>query len=421
MKHLITSITIILFTSILFAQSLGSPPKVTNVEMEQIGGKVYVTYNLHIETNPVPCHVTLVISGDGEGEIFNIHASPDFLEGDVGDNVSVGTSKQILWDIYRQAQDFGPQGIDGQETYRARIIARRGDEWKNVQGTIDSGVTFDPGGYEYFNPGASGGSNYDVFLNDFMISRHEVTQAEFFAVMGMNPGSHNSEDGDALHHPINNVSWFDAIEYCNHRSIQEGLIPAYGYDDGIDYGTNPDDWPFGWNMSSENHTNISCDWDADGYSLPTEMQREFAARGGVPAATALPPTFNDTYAGTNIDGTGSGELGDYAWYVYNAGWELPDSVDDSDFGTHPVGTKLPNDLGLYDMSGNVANWVWDIWDSYPSGSYTDPTGPSSGTNRVSRGGNWFHYAPSSTVSVRVYSVGIYAVETLGFRITRNSP
>jgi len=395
--------------------------------MEQIDSKVYVTYDLAIDTNPVHCHVTLVISGD-EGTTFNLYASPYYLEGDIGDNVEVGIGKQIIWDIHQQAQELGTQGIDGEETYRARVIARRNDPDPNdpdapagfiyVQGT--DGVTFSPGGLGYFNPGGSGGENYNVSLSDFYFSRFEVTQAEYLAVMGINPGSHNSEDGNPLNHPITNVSWFNAIEYCNRRSLQEGLIPAYSYDEGTDYGSNPDDWPVGWNTNDANHTNVSFNWSANGYRLPTEMQREFAARGGVPAQNA--GTFNDTYPGTNVAGTGPGQLGDYAWYIANAGPDLPGGSGHPDYGTHPVGTKLPNELGLYDMSGSVFNRVWDIWSSfYPSGSVTDPTGPVSGVHRVGRGGCWMHSSFYCTVSFRVDAPPTLAPSIGGCRVSRIVP
>ncbi len=280
-----------------------------------------------------------------------------------------------------------------------------------VQGT--AGVTFSPGGYGYFTPGGS----YNVSLSSFYISRFAVTQAKYLAVMGVNPGGSNSSIGDPLDHPINNVSWFNAIEYCNRLSMMEGLTPTYSYSTN---GTNPDNWPPGWNTSNANHTNVSCNWSANGYRLPTEMEREFAARGGVPAQNA--GTFNNTYAGTNVDGTGPGQLGDYAWYRANAGWDLPGGSSHPDYGTHPVGTKLPNELGLYDMSGNVWNWGWDIWSSsYPSGFFTDPTGPVSGSYRVARGGSWYSYAIDCTVSDRNLSNPTSTYGYLGFRVCRVSP
>ena len=285
-----------------------------------------------------------------------------------------------------------------------------------IQGT--EGVTFDPGGLGYFNPVNWNGTptNYYVSLSSYYIGKYAVTQAEYLAVMGINPGSHNSQHGDPLDHPINNVSWFKTIEYCNRLSMMEDLTPVYSYST---YGTNPDDWPPGWNTVVANHTNITCDWDANGYRLPTEMEWEFAARGGVTAQNA--ETFSYTYAGTDVAGTGPGQLGDYAWYSANAGNPLPGGSSHPDYGVHPVGTKLSNELGLYDMSGNLFDWVWDIYSGYPTGSYTNPTGPVSGTKRNYRGGSWNNTAFFCTISLRDQ---FYATDTLyfiGFRVCKNAP
>ncbi|MBW6515421.1 MAG: chitobiase/beta-hexosaminidase C-terminal domain-containing protein [Candidatus Cloacimonetes bacterium] len=269
-----------------------------------------------------------------------------------------------------------------------------------VQGT--AGVTFSPGGFGYFNPGDTGGGSYNVSLSDFYIGTYEVTQAEYSSVMaGIHDPNWTRQYGLGDNYPAYKVSWFNAIEYCNRLSMMEGLTPAYSYST---YGTNPANWPAGWNTSDANHTNVSCNWSANGYRLPTEMEREYAARGGVPAQNA--GTFNSTYAGTNLES----QLVNYAWYDANSGGT-----------THPVGTKLPNELRLYDMSGNVWNWVWDIWDSYPSGSYINPTGATSGSFRVRRGGGWSDRVSYCTVSHRAVSVPSSKSYDSGFRVCRISP
>ncbi len=175
-----------------------------------------------------------------------------------------------------------------------------------------------------------------VSVSSFLIGKHPVTQREWQDVMGSNPSFFK---GDEL--PVESVTWYDAIEYCNKRSIKEGLKPCY----------------------SRVKKNIICDWSANGYRLPTEAEWEFAARGGN-------QSNGYSYSGSN-------DLDSVAWYQSN-----------SNGITHRVGTKSPNELGIYDMSGNVWEWCWDWCDNYASASQNDPKGATSGISRVLRGGSW---------------------------------
>jgi formylglycine-generating enzyme required for sulfatase activity len=228
-----------------------------------------------------------------------------------------------------------------------------------------------------------------VTLSSFYIDKYEVTQASYQTVMGTNPSWFSGNPN----RPVERVSWFKAIEYCNRRSMQEGLTPAYSYGS---YGTNPSNWPSGWNTSYTNHTNVSCNWSADGYRLPTEMEWMFAAKGGNQSQ-------GYTYSGSNT-------IGDVAWYSSN-----------SSIRTWNVGLKDSNELGTFDMSGNVCEWVWDIYGTYPSGNQTNPTGPVSGSNRVFRGGGWGFEDDSCTVSGRAGDNATYGSAEIGFRCLRVSP
>lgn len=243
-----------------------------------------------------------------------------------------------------------------------------------------------------FNNGTS-----NVTVSSFYMDKYELTQSGYQAVMGSNPSSFTS-GAEALNRPVEGVSWFNAIEYCNRRSMQEGLTPCYSYSS---YGTDPSTWPAGWNGDYNNHTNVSCNWSADGYRLPTEMEWMFAAKGGTQSQ-------GYTYSGSNT-------IGNVAWYKvnsYDVGSNHPD------YGTHTVGTKAANELGLYDMSGNVWEWVWDIYDNYPSGSQNDPTGAVSGVSRVRRGGSWNYYASNCAVSYRDYYYATISSSNVGFRCVR---
>ena len=241
----------------------------------------------------------------------------------------------------------------------------------------------------YVSGGTFHNGTSNVTVSSFYIGKYELTQAEYAAVMGTNP----SFLAGNPNHPVEQVSWFNAIEYCNRRSIMEGLTPCYSYDT---YGSNPDSWPSGWNSNDENHTNISCDWTANGYRLPTEMEWMFAAKGGNQSQ-------GYTYSGSN-------NIGDVAWYSGNSGST-----------THAVGTKAPNELGIYDMTGNVWEWCWDIDGYYPDDAQTDPHGASSGSFRMSRGGSWSDYAYVCVISDRSMNEATDEYVNLGFRVCRNAP
>jgi formylglycine-generating enzyme required for sulfatase activity len=221
---------------------------------------------------------------------------------------------------------------------------------------------------------------HSVTVKSFYLGKYEVTQKEWTEVMGttirqqwtMAGISGNPTRGTGDNYPIYCVSWVEAVEYCNRRSIKEKLTPAY----------------------RRSGNSIICDFNAGGYRLPTEAEWEYAATGGNKA----PMMFE--YAGGN-------SAGSVAWYDNNSGGS-----------PRPVGAKQPNSLGLYDMSGNVWEWCWDWYGNYSSGSQTDPAGASSGSFRVIRGGCWY----SSARSVRSANRSIYTPSSrstyLGFRVLR---
>jgi formylglycine-generating enzyme required for sulfatase activity len=212
---------------------------------------------------------------------------------------------------------------------------------------------------------------HTVTVKSFYMGRTEVTQKEWREVMGNNP---SNSRGDNL--PVENISWYEAIEDCNKLSLKEGLTPAY--------------------RGSGN--NIICDFNAPTYRLPTEAEWEYAAKGG-----------NKDYI--SYEYSGGDSIDSVAWYSGNSSRK-----------THPVGTKQPNSLGLYDMSGNVSEYCWDWYGSYGGGNQSNPVGPAGpaswGAYRVLRGGSWFDDAADTRSAARSISTPSGRSYGRGFRVVR---
>jgi formylglycine-generating enzyme required for sulfatase activity len=219
---------------------------------------------------------------------------------------------------------------------------------------------------------------HEVTLDSFYMDVTEVTQGDYEKLMRVNPSSFKGE----LNRPVEYVTWFDAVLYCNARSKRDGLDSVYSYT-SIDGRAG--------NGCTELE-GLEEDFSRNGYRLPTEAEWEYACRAG---------TKTHYYWGDGI-------VGDYCWYKENSKNE-----------THPVGGKKPNAWGLNDMSGNVWEWCNDWYGSYSATSETtNPTGPTSGRYRVLRGGSWhvnFDYLRSAA---RNYNDTHYRYGNLGFRCVR---
>ena len=244
-----------------------------------------------------------------------------------------------------------------------------------------------------------------VTIADMYVSDHEVTQAEYetYCKYGSSSPSDNYGVGD--NYLAYYVSWYDAVVYCNLRSIAEKLTPAYKIEDE----TDPSKWTgivSGETDGATKYCGPSSDnstWDAltydstaDGYRLPTEAEWEYIVRGG-----------NGGISETQYTYSGSDTIGDVAWYKEN-----------SDSKTHEVKTKAANSLGVYDMSGNVYEWCYDWYGDISSS--TGASGASSGFYRVDRGGSWSYSASYCTVAYRYFYFPYDRYSYFGFRVVRSS-
>ena len=220
---------------------------------------------------------------------------------------------------------------------------------------------------------------HQVKVSDFYMGEHEVTQEEWQKVMGTYPSKFK---GDNL--PVENVSWYDAIDYCNKMSENEDLTPAY----------------------TVIGKSVTWNREANGYRLPTEAEWEYACK----AKIMTPSPFS---TGDNITTGQANYNGNYP-YNNNAKGEYREK-------TTPVRSFAPNELGLYDMHGNVWEWCWDWYGDYSSSPQTDPEGASSGSHRVLRGGGWVAEAQFLRSAYRgKRDPSDLGGSDIGFRLVRSS-
>ena len=217
---------------------------------------------------------------------------------------------------------------------------------------------------------------HETTVSPFRLSAYETTQALWREIMVTNPARFR---GDKL--PVDSVSWIDAVRFCNVLSERDGLETAYEIrgNDAV------------WRR------------EANGYRLPTEAEWEFAARGGVRGAISGEPLRKVLYAGGS-------DADKVAWYDRNSAKT-----------SHETGIKLANELGLFDMSGNVWEWCWDWYGDYPRTAVKDPEGAIKGAGqKVLRGGAWFTPINLLRVTYRYWNAPTFKVNSVGFRLAQNA-
>jgi formylglycine-generating enzyme len=263
--------------------------------------------------------------------------------------------------------NFG--GLSNNTTYSWRVDVRdskgattTGSQWSFItkSGPIFPGMVAVPGG------GFPTGTAF-VPMEGFKIDKFEVTYELWTEVRAWGlahgytdlPAGENGYHSTGMNNPVTMVNWYDVVKWCNARSEKEGLTPVY-YLDGGSHSV--------YRSGAVDLTIYTVHWGAAGYQLPTEAQWEYAARGGT-------ITNGYLYSGSNT-------AAEVAWTTANSG-----------NSTHPVGMKNPNELGIYDMSGNVSEWCWDWYGTaFPTYIGINPIGPlTNQTERCVRGGSFYQY------------------------------
>ncbi len=383
-----------LLLSALFALACpAAPPVVSNITASQRAGTKFVDVSYDLaDLDTATLTVSLQISPDG-GATWTVPATS--TTGAIGSGVAPGLRHTLAWNA----------GADWNGQYsmamRFRVTAEDGTNVAPPGFALIPAGIFTMGNSTDFSEGNSDETVHTVSVSAFYLQTTLVTKAQWdggytYALANGysfdNPGA-----GKEANHPVQSVSWSDVVKWCNARSQQDGLAPCY---------------TVGGDTYKTGQSAPVCDFTKNGFRLPTESEWEKAARGGL-SGKRFPSGDTITHAQANYYSDST-----YAYDTSPTRGYHPTYNDGVFPYTSPVTAFAPNGYGLYDMAGNVWQWCWDWYGTYPGGTAVDPTGASSGSNRVLRGVSWYDDAYFTRVAYRYDLIPDYGNHDLGFRPAR---
>jgi len=356
-------------------------PVASNVVAAQRADSVLVDLSYDLSGADATGAFIAVELSDDSGATYS--AAPPSLSGDLGWRIANGTGKQIVWDAGADQPDFASA------TMRFRLQVQ--EPFFPVPSEADQYSLIAAGSFtmgDGFNEGTSHERPvHSVNVSGFYMGKHEVSWSQWQEVRDWAVSNGYSDlsgvgSGKGADHPVQTVSWYEVVKWCNAASERAGLPPVYRVSNGGAVYRTGELAPY-------------IDYTQQGYRLPTEAEWEKAARGGssgkrFPWGDLISHDNANYYASTSYS------------YDSSSGGSHPSYNDGSFPYTSPVGSFAANGYGLYDMSGNVFEWCNDWYGSsyYSSSPGSDPAGPTTGAVRVLRGGGWYYYANICRVAGR---------------------